>query len=293
MRGYKIKRQVTIDMEDIKFDAGAMSTSNWKNVVDGLCEYLSVICLDATTSSLRKFCVEIFEYLHSYNFISLNADVLKGTYGIEESKGHFEIEVGGLAKYQMVRELKEYIEEDYPTPVDEWVNMFKNFVTTTIEDGYVSFYCEEVVKVDRPKQESIFEQMSMTEALVKVGQRDAGLYRGSNLLASWSDLRISGEIKTEGSCLKKVSDLVGELVVESSITEIGTDAFMGCGRLFSVVLPDGIEKIGHYAFYGCSQLNYLNIPESVEEIGHFAFTNCPNLKDIVLPANLKFKGNGV
>jgi hypothetical protein len=71
-----------------------------------------------------------------------------------------------------------------------------------------------------------------------------------------------------------------ESVVLNAGTELPASAFLGCGTLDSIVLPDNLQKIGESAFSGCFSLISIYIPASVTEIGGFAFANCMKLVEI-------------
>ena len=47
--------------------------------------------------------------------------------------------------------------------------------------------------------------------------------------------------------------------------------FGGCKNLEEVVLPTSLKEIGVGAFYGCTKLSTINIPQGVQRIGMFAF----------------------
>ncbi|MBQ2972728.1 MAG: leucine-rich repeat domain-containing protein [Clostridia bacterium] len=89
----------------------------------------------------------------------------------------------------------------------------------------------------------------------------------------------------------------GDIVVPSTldnhiVTEIGSQSFMNCDKITSVIFPNGILKIGHSAFFRCDTLESVFIPESVEYIGSRAFQWCPNLIRITVdPKNLKYSSD--
>ena len=60
---------------------------------------------------------------------------------------------------------------------------------------------------------------------------------------------------------------VGVCEVASGTTVIQNNAFLYCGNLDSVQLPEGLQEIGEYAFYGCQSMMRIDIPESVVSIG--------------------------
>ena len=88
------------------------------------------------------------------------------------------------------------------------------------------------------------------------------------------------------------NELVTELVIPDSVTEIGGSAFYNCKSLTSVVIPDSVTKIGSYAFYGCSSLTSVTIPDSVTSIGERAFYNCKSLTSMVIPDSVTSIGQG-
>ena len=72
-----------------------------------------------------------------------------------------------------------------------------------------------------------------------------------------------------------------------------------CGKLETVILPEGIEHINQFAFMGSSNLKNIKLPESLKTIGWRAFEGCTSLKSINFPAGLEslggeaFKGSGL
>ena len=77
----------------------------------------------------------------------------------------------------------------------------------------------------------------------------------------------------------------------STVTEIGLEAFIGCGRLREVVLSDRLKKVGQFAFQSCKSLQSITIPSTVTEIDRYAFSFCPNLRELVLSEGLQKIGD--
>ena len=50
------------------------------------------------------------------------------------------------------------------------------------------------------------------------------------------------------------NELITELTIPKSVTNIGRYAFYGCSGLTSIVIPNSVTSIGDYAFYGCTGL---------------------------------------
>ena len=100
----------------------------------------------------------------------------------------------------------------------------------------------------------------------------------------------------------------------SKCSEIGNYAFLGCGQLQTIVLPESVRSLGEgcfrectaleeislpskiaiipaSCFYGCSGLRKVKLPDKVNDIKRFAFIYCKNLTDINLPEGLTHIGS--
>ncbi len=95
-------------------------------------------------------------------------------------------------------------------------------------------------------------------------------------------------------------DDLGKIVIKPSymhqgkqypVTAIADIAFKGCGNITEIVLPSSIEDIGERVFDSCEQLRKINIPEGVAILGDYLFTGCKKLKEVSLPQSLKSIGN--
>ena len=72
-------------------------------------------------------------------------------------------------------------------------------------------------------------------------------------------------------------------IIPNSVTNIGDNAFCGCGSLTSINIPNSVTNIGDHAFSGCDSLTNINIPNSVTNIGDSAFWGCGSLTNINIP----------
>lgn len=77
-----------------------------------------------------------------------------------------------------------------------------------------------------------------------------------------------------------------ELQYFTRLTEIPSQAFMGCSNLTSVVIPDNITSIGYSAFDDCYALASINLPSTITFIDGAAFSDCHSLTSITLPEGI-------
>ncbi len=79
---------------------------------------------------------------------------------------------------------------------------------------------------------------------------------------------------------------LSEIIIPSSVHEIGNQAFKGCTNLQNAVIGDSIgeqhTQIGNEAFSGCTSLTSVTIGNSVSWIYSRAFQNCNNLSDVYI-----------
>jgi len=70
------------------------------------------------------------------------------------------------------------------------------------------------------------------------------------------------------------------IVLPSSATTIGTDAFRGCTGLTSIIIPSQVTTLRMMAFDGCTGLKSVTIPSTVINYGLEDFYNCTGLTAI-------------
>ena len=81
-----------------------------------------------------------------------------------------------------------------------------------------------------------------------------------------------------------------EIIIPSSVTEIGSSAFSGCSGITNINIPSSVTEIGSSAFSECSGITNINIPSSVTKIGTSAFTYCTGLTELYIPKTLQEVG---
>lgn len=94
---------------------------------------------------------------------------------------------------------------------------------------------------------------------------------------------------------------VGEVIIPATVTYnnktyrvtgITRSAFIFCGELTGVILPNTVTFIGRNAFFNCQNLTKVVLSQSLRHIDSNAFVLCKSLKTIDLPASLKTIGYG-
>ena len=76
---------------------------------------------------------------------------------------------------------------------------------------------------------------------------------------------------------------------DGACTEIAEEAFKGCSKLETVILPDSLVSIGTNAFLNCLKINSLDLGEGVQVIGESAFSGTA-ITELTLPDSLKTIG---
>lgn len=83
---------------------------------------------------------------------------------------------------------------------------------------------------------------------------------------------------------------ITEVILPSSIKEIGDYSFAQCKNLEKINLPEGLLKIGQSAFGECA-LKEITLPSTLQELGKYAFSDCTSLQNVVLNEGLKKIGD--
>ncbi len=98
-------------------------------------------------------------------------------------------------------------------------------------------------------------------------QGNGAIYNYNNITVPWNSYKY--KIKT--------------IIIDNSVTSIGSDAFRGCSGLTSVTIGNSVTSIGSSVFEGCSGLTSITIPNSVTSIGNEAFSACYGLTSVTIP----------
>lgn len=64
------------------------------------------------------------------------------------------------------------------------------------------------------------------------------------------------------------------------VSGIGDYAFVYCGFIERVTIPDSVTNIGDYAFLGCRSLSCVTVGSGVKKIGKCAFDRCDRITSV-------------
>ncbi len=101
---------------------------------------------------------------------------------------------------------------------------------------------------------------------------------GTLTISGTGDMQRDWQWGRSGSKIKNV-------IIQSGVTSIDSDAFSGCRAMKSVIIPDSVTSVGNYAFDDCSSLTSVTVPGSMTEIRDSAFCDCGSLKNVYYSGN--------
>lgn len=84
---------------------------------------------------------------------------------------------------------------------------------------------------------------------------------------------------------------ITNITIPNSVITIGNSAFRDCTSLTSVVIGNSVTSIGNQTFRGCASLISVVIGNSVTNIGFDAFCNCSALTSVTIPNSVTSIGN--
>lgn len=161
-----------------------------------------------------------------------------------------------------------------------------NLTNVIIEDG--------VKQILAYNFEDSVKYITVPVSLIYVGD-DAGLtganvyYKGS--LEDWCSITFYDweNLAYRGNCYID-GQLITELTIPESVTEIKAFTFYGWDKVVSVTIGNSVTRINEGAFAHCDGLTSINIPDNVIEVGVSAFYKCINLTNVYLGANVNLSG---
>ncbi len=197
--------------------------------------------------------------------LSDNAEVIKGTYTINDNALYIETLIGnatGIISNKgcsiNVAELSTVFET---TSIDRRIYFDEEnlYFYSQIDDGYVVKPLEKNKEEYNPILSSVYGNPVVALA--------EGAYEGNEKIITAPKL-------------------------PESIKNIKENAFSDCTNLEYVDFPQQLEIISDYAFYNCNSLKDIEFPEGLLEIGEYAFRNCNSLTKLVISKNITTIGVG-
>lgn len=82
--------------------------------------------------------------------------------------------------------------------------------------------------------------------------------------------------ETDGSC-----------IIEEGVEKIHSYAFVGCGKVTSVIIPDTVDTIGSGTFERCFSLKYVKYSKSIGYVPTGCFRGCTKLEHIQCDGSIK------
>lgn len=102
-----------------------------------------------------------------------------------------------------------------------------------------------------------------------------------------TDLIIPSSITNIGNYAFTSSGYITSVTIPDSVVSIGEEAFGYLEKLPSIKLPNNLTNISDYTFFGCYDLASVTIPDSVVRIGDSAFANCLILKTVIYSGTIE------
>ena len=146
----------------------------------------------------------------------------------------------------------------------------------TVAEGYsilagALIDCPSVTKIILP-----------TSMLAEDGTMAGSLFKSSNYLKEV----VLPEGLTAISTSMFQASTVEKVVIPSTVTSIGNNAFYDATALTDVNLPEGLLSIGNYAFQN-SGIENVTLPASLEELGTYVFKGTANLNKVTISEGIK------
>ena len=159
-----------------------------------------------------------------------------------------------------------------------------NITAGSTKFGYVGYYAKDV----RTTEETGFYRLGDNKEFLMYEDLGGNHYL-VNYLGEGGDITLPK--LEEGQTYEiyqyaflRCGDLIS-ITIPEGVTSIGNYAFQYCSGLISVVIPNSVVSIGRYAFDDCSSLETVNFGENSQltSIGEYAFSDCSSLTSITIP----------
>lgn len=93
-----------------------------------------------------------------------------------------------------------------------------------------------------------------------------------------------GVTTIEGGAFYQLTSMT-KIILPSTLTSIGTQAFYSCTSLDSITIPEGVTSIEDGAFWECNKMKSVRLPKSLISIKSTGFAYCRSLTSVEIPVN--------
>ena len=182
-------------------------------------------------------------------------------------------------------------------------NITEHPIDTVLVDDVLRLLGRISVSSEKTKKTDSSNLRAKWERRVREENNRRNQYDGYMLLGEGKTMLTREDVPV-GVKLVKIADTVtkidkafvncGSLIsveMPDSVTHLGPYAFSGCSGLRSAVLSNSLAEIPQDTFDGCMNLATVKIPSSVTRIGHGAFCGCVGLASVEIPDSVSEIGN--
>lgn len=138
--------------------------------------------------------------------------------------------------------------------------------------NYVFLNCNGLKRITIPKSVTVIGNETFPPYL-------ANVYYGGDI-SSWCNYDFSSRLEScpfyRNGAKFYIKNSLGEyelvtnLIIPDTVTQIKQNAFAGCTCLKSITIPNSVASIGHNAFYKCSGVTTVRIGNGIQEISQYA-----------------------
>lgn len=102
-----------------------------------------------------------------------------------------------------------------------------------------------------------------------------------------SEIDIPGSVENINEYAFYRNENLKKVTFNEGLVKIGSNSFLSCKSIESIVFPSTLRTIDHSGFQGCENLKQISLNEGLVSINSYAFSGCTGLTDIVLPSTLE------
>ena len=128
-------------------------------------------------------------------------------------------------------------------------------------------------------------RLVVSDGITKIGN---SVFERCKKLTSASFPTSLAEIGKRAFFMKSGPEGLEQILIPSSVYEIGTEAFVG-NNISEITLPGSLKDLGEYLFMECFHLNKVRV--ECETIPELCFVRCSSLSELTLSSNVKKLGD--